>query len=118
MKKTIMSLGALLLSGAILASCGMSASSIKKPNKGKAVDSVSFKTYDNDYDELELSFKKGDSFDDVMAALTKLPEINLSKIEDANTYECGYSYKLSYDVSMTQTNYYDTYTKNLYNKCV
>ena len=116
MKKTIMSLGALLLSGAVLASCGMSASSIKKPNKGKAVDSVSFKTYDEDYEELELSFKKGDSFDDVMTALTKLPSVYISKFEDEKIFETGYAYKLSYDIGVTQKNYYESYSNNLYNK--
>ena len=42
MKKVYFSMGAMLLAGVVLASCGNS-SSLSKPKKGKAVDSVDIK---------------------------------------------------------------------------
>ena len=63
MKKLYLSLGAILFSGVLLASCG-SNSGLSAPKKGKAVDSVKIKL---DGDDVEL--KKDDKYEDVMDSI-------------------------------------------------
>ena len=114
MKKTIMSLGALLLTGAVLASCSNSnAASIKKPSKGKAVSEVSFKAYNDDDEETNISIKKSDSFDDVMAALVQMPTIYMTRNESDDAIEETYTYSSTYKSTMKAKNYY---TNTLYDK--
>ena len=60
MKKLSLSLGAVLLSGLVLASCGAN-TSIKAPSKGKAVDSVTFNGTSG-----SVEIKKDDNYNDVV----------------------------------------------------
>ena len=60
MKKAIISLGAILFSGVLLASCS-STKTLSRPSKGKAVNSVSFKTADGD-----VEINKNDKYEDVI----------------------------------------------------
>ena len=113
MKKAIMSLGALLLSGVVLASCGNSSASIKKPSKGKAVSEVSFKAYNDDDEETNISIKKSDSFDDIMAALVKMPTIYMTENQSDDAIEETYTYSSTYKSTMKAKNYY---SNTLYDK--
>ncbi len=108
MKKALISLGALVFTGALLASCSTSsASSIKKPNKGKKVNEVSFKTYDGNYDYAELSFKSSDSFEDVMKALIEMPSLSYTVQKDtSDEYRYAYTSKKISKTDITSKNYY------------
>ena len=74
MKKICLSVGALMLSGLILASCSFGSSnllSIKKPKKGKAVDELDIKISNYGYSgEDSIKFKKDDKAIDVFEALS------------------------------------------------
>lgn len=68
MKKAILSLGTILLSGVVLASCsfGGGISKLKAPKKGKKVDSISVQ-FDEDY---TLDLKQGDEYKDICSKIT------------------------------------------------
>ena len=70
MKKALLSLGALVLSGVILSSCsfGGGAPKIKAPKKGKAVDSVSTTLFG----DTSFEIKKDDDYKDVAEKLYDL----------------------------------------------
>ena len=72
MKKTCLSVGALMLSGLILASCSFGSSnllSIKKPKKGKVLDELDIKV--SNIGEENLKIKKDDKAIDVFEALSQ-----------------------------------------------
>lgn len=65
MKKIYLSLGAMLLAGVVLASCGAN-SGVKKPSKGKAVDKVTF----TDSSIGATEFTKDTKAEDLVTSLT------------------------------------------------
>ena len=72
MKKTCLSVGALMLSGLILASCSFGSSnllSIKKPKKGRVLDELDIKV--SNIGEENLKIKKDDKAIDVFEALSQ-----------------------------------------------
>ena len=84
MKKMVLSLGAMLLAGAVLASCGKTSSlKVKAPNKGKTVDKVEYTT------TRDFTFNKDDSFEDVFLQLNDSYDLTYKYTED--TYEFGYT---------------------------
>lgn len=114
MKKALISLGALVFTGALLASCSTSsASSIKKPNKGKKVNEVTFKAYNEDYDLTNFSIKSSDSFDDVMKELVEIPRLYSTLIDEDDKEEFAFTSKNDYKSSITATNYYVPYSENI-----
>ncbi len=101
MKKLCLSLGAILLSGVVLASCSNGVS-IKKPKKGSSVEKVEVDLYDYDY-KLEIS--KDDSFEDVYEKLSNITYMTDFKQSE---YESEFAYKKIEKSNMksTYSNYY------------
>ena len=99
MKKLCLSLGAMLLSGVVLASCS-NGLSIKKPNKGKAVDSISVDVYNGE----KLEIKKDDKFKDVIEKLADQYSIDF-KATSNNNYEFAYKHIIKNESKENYTNY-------------
>ena len=129
MKKAIISLGAILFSGVLLASCS-STKTLSKPNKGKAVDSVSFKTDDGD-----IEIKKNDKYEDIVEKFdcyyldiyskdnaygfesVETDKSNITEKNYVDTVYSGYSSKYAIFNSYTAKDT-SSYYKNLYRKAV
>lgn len=116
MKKTIMSLGALLLAGVVLASCSqLSSVNISKPNKGKSQDNINFKIKQSLNTTKEINISKNDSFYDVMDTLVEYnPIINMATYVDGDTTENYIVGKISSKLNTNVKNYidYPTITEN------
>lgn len=107
MKKLFFSLGAILFSSVLLASCNAgSGISVNKPKKGMPVDKVEFLT--GDYGApIEISIRKSDSFEDVYNTLGNYYDIGLlTDIEYINSRKLGWSQKASVKADFKATNYY------------
>ena len=107
MKKLCFSLGAILFSSVLLASCNAgSGISVNKPKKGNLVDKVEFLT--SDYGSpIEISIRKSDSFEDVYNTLGNYYDIGLlTDIEYINSIKLGWSQKASVKADFKATNYY------------
>ena len=89
MKKLCLSLGAIVLSGLVLASC--SGVKINKPkSKGSAVDSISVTTSEGTYE-----FKKDDKFADVYSKLSSYQYFTIDNTSSGGNYEYAYKTKSS-----------------------
>ena len=89
MKKALISLGALVLSGAVLASCsfGGGVPKIKAPKKGKAVDSVSTTLFG----DTSFEIKKDDEYKDVAEKLYNLyNSMSMAWNNYTSAYESSY----------------------------
>ena len=107
MKKAYFSLGAILFSTVLLASCNAgSGISVNKPKKGMPVDKVEFLT--GDYGApIEISIRKSDSFLDVYNALGNYYDIGLlTDIEYVNSRKSAWSQKRTVKGDYKHTNYY------------
>lgn len=112
MKKLCLSLGAIVLSGLVLASC--SGVKINKPkSKGSAVDSVSVTTSEGTYE-----FKKDDKFADVYSKLSSYQYFTIDNTLSGDNYEYAYKTKSSVSGKMTYTNYINEDNQYLYKKYV
>ena len=89
MKKAIISLGAILFSGVLLASCS-NTKTLSRPSKGKAVNSVSFKTADGD-----VEINKNDKYEDVIEKIGPSHYINVYKKDNSYGLEIVNNYKSS-----------------------
>lgn len=109
MKKVYFSMGAMLLAGVVLASCGNS-SSLSKPKKGKAVDSVDIKVGSFSLSDYDLKIEKNNENKDVF------PKFNDSYLvgykSDVFDYtggaELAYSMVSTENTTYTGTNYLDS----------
>lgn len=107
MKKLCFSLGAILFSSVLLASCNAgSGIGVNKPKKGMPVDKVEFLT--GDYGApIEISIRKSDSFEDVYNTLGNYYDIGLlTDIEYINSRKLAWSQKRSVKKDYKHTNYY------------
>lgn len=112
MKKLCLSLGAIVLSGLVLASC--SGVKINKPkSKGSAVDSISVTTSEGTYE-----FKKDDKFADVYSKLSSYQYFTIDNTSSGGNYEYAYKTKSSVSGKMTYTNYINEDNQYLYKKYV
>lgn len=100
MKKLSLSLGAVLLSGLVLASCGAN-TSIKAPSKGKAVDSVTFNGTSG-----SVEIKKDDNYNDVVEHI--LDEGFTLELTDDDATESSYIGTREDTKSITGKNYLTT----------
>ena len=112
MKKLCLSLGAIVLSGLVLASC--SGVKINKPkSKGSAVDSISVTTSEGTFE-----FKKDDKFADVYSKLSSYQYFTIDNTLSGDNYEYAYKTKSSVSGKMTYTNYINEDNQYLYKKYV
>ena len=110
MKKIYLSLGAMLLAGAVLASCGGNNTKLKisRPkDKGNAVDSINIKLNNS-----ELSLNKNDEFIDVYNALQgKIYNYDYEKFytDEGEQNGAKYSYvqQRAHTGKVSRTNYYN-----------
>lgn len=110
MKKLCLSLGAILLSGLVLASCN--GVKINKPkSKGGAVDNINVAL-----DSQTLEINKDDKFGDVYSALSMYGYFSVDNEESDEKYEFSYKSKSSTSGKVTYTNYVDEDNQYLYKK--
>lgn len=126
MKKVCLSIGAIMLSGLVLASCSLgSGSSVKKlsiskpKDKGNSVSEINTKVMDYSFglSTVDLNIKSDDKFEDVLDALPS--NINGAYTREQSdsgvvTSKINYKKNSSTDVNATQTNKY--YKDEIYKK--
>ena len=115
MKKVCLSLGAIVLSGFVLASCG---NTIKKPkSKGSEVNSISV-----DVNGQKIELNKDSSFKDVDDALVGFDFYPDYTMKDYNCYSYAYTAKTKASAKYTRTNFienpnhkymYETYSQSM-----
>jgi hypothetical protein len=106
MKKIYLSLGAMLLAGVVLASCGAN-SGVKKPSKGKAVDKVTF----TDSSIGATEFTKDTKAEDLVKSLTG--DLNPTSADAKNS-----EYKITsvYSYNSTTTKENNIFSNEFYKK--
>ena len=107
MKKVYFSMGAMLLAGVVLASCGNS-SSLSKPKKGKAVDSVDIKVGSFSLSDYDLKIEKNSENKDVFPKFIDSYLVGYkSDVFDYAGGELAYSMVATENTTYTGTNYLD-----------
>ena len=107
MKKVYFSMGAMLLAGVVLASCGNS-SSLSKPKKGKAVDSVDIKVGSFSLSDYDLKIEKNSENKDVFPKFIDSYLVGYkTDVFDYAVGEVAYSMVATENTTYTGTNYLD-----------